>query len=89
MALGARPAEIRRMFLRYGLVLTSVGVIAGLTAAAVLSRLMSSLLFGVTALDPITFALTTAVLFGVTMAACYIPSRRAASIDPIETLRGD
>ena len=88
MALGARPAEIRRMFLRYGLVLTSVGVSAGLTAAAGLSRLMSSLLFGVTALDPITFALTAAVLFGVTMAACYIPARRAASIDPIETLRG-
>jgi putative ABC transport system permease protein len=48
---------------------------------------MSSLLFGVTALDPVTFALTAVVLFVVTIAACYIPARRAASIDPIETLR--
>ena len=89
MALGARPAEVRRMFLRYGVVSTGVGISIGLTAAAGLSRLMSSLLFGVTALDPATFALTAAVLFVVTIAACYIPARRAASIDPIETLRGD
>ena len=89
MALGARPAVVQRMFLRYGVVLTGVGISIGLTAAAGLSRLMSSLLFGVTALDPATFALTAAVLFVVTMAACYIPARRAASIDPIETLRGE
>jgi putative ABC transport system permease protein len=50
---------------------------------------MSSLLFGVTPLDPATFALTAVVLFAVTIGACYIPARRAASIDPIETLRGD
>jgi ABC-type antimicrobial peptide transport system permease subunit len=89
MALGARPAVVQRMFLRYGVVLTGVGISIGLTVAAGLSRLMSSLLFGVTALDPATFALTAAVLFVVTMAACYIPARRAASIDPIETLRGE
>jgi putative ABC transport system permease protein len=89
MALGAQPAEVRRMFLSYGLLLTSVGIGAGLAAAAGLSRLMSSLLFGVTPLDPATFALTAVVLFAVTIGACYIPARRAASIDPIETLRGD
>jgi len=89
IALGAQPAEVRRIFLRYGLVLTGAGIGAGLAVAAGLSKLMSSLLFGVTPLDPATFALTAVVLMAVTMSACYFPARRAATIDPINTLRGD
>ena len=89
MALGAQPGEVQRMFVRSGLVLTGAGVAAGLVAAAGLSRLMSSLLFGVTALDPATFGITAAILLGAAAVASYLPARRAASINPIETLRGD
>lgn len=89
MALGAPETVVKRMFMRQGLLLTGVGIALGLVAATVLSRLMSSLLFGVTPLDPATYGATATVLLVAAMVATYIPARRAASVDPMETLRGE
>jgi hypothetical protein len=89
MALGAQGTAVKRMFLRQGLSLTSVGIALGLVAAASLSRLMSSLLFGVMPFDPATYLATATVLLIAAMSATYIPARRAASLDPMETLRGE
>jgi ABC-type antimicrobial peptide transport system permease subunit len=89
LALGAQPREVQRMFVRYGLALTGVGLVLGLAAAAVLSRLLSSLLFGVKPLDPLTYGLTAMFLLVAGLGASYIPARRAASVDPVETLRGE
>jgi ABC-type antimicrobial peptide transport system permease subunit len=77
------------MFVRYGLALTGVGIAVGLAAAAVTSRLLSSLLFGVKPLDPLTYGLTAMILLGAALGASYIPARRPVSVDPIETLRGE
>ncbi len=89
MALGAPATAVKRMFLRQGLLLAAAGMALGLAAAAVLSRLMSSLLFGVAPLDPATYAAATAFLTLAALAATYLPARRAASVDPMETLRGE
>jgi putative ABC transport system permease protein len=89
MALGAQAGAVQRMFVRHGLLLCAFGVAVGLVSAASLSRLMSSLLFGVAPLDPITYLATPAVLFVVVTAACFIPARRAAAVDPAETLRSE
>uniref|UniRef100_Q01SC3 Permease n=1 Tax=Solibacter usitatus (strain Ellin6076) TaxID=234267 RepID=Q01SC3_SOLUE len=89
MALGAPAAAVKRMFLCRGLLLACVGIALGLAAAAALSRLMSSLLFGVTEFDPATYVVTVIVLLVAAMLATYIPARRAASLDPMATLRGE
>jgi len=89
MALGASEGAVKAMFLRRGLLLAGVGTALGLAAATGLSRLMSSLLFGVAPLDPATYGATAAVLLVAAMAATYIPARRAATVDPMETLRGE
>jgi len=89
MALGASEGVVKWMVLRHGLLVTGVGIALGLAAAIGLSRLMSSLLFGVTPLDPATYGATAAVLLIAAMAATYIPARRAATVDPMETLRGE
>jgi putative ABC transport system permease protein len=88
-ALGAQPAGLLRMFVRQGLWLTGIGAALGLVAAAVLTRLMSSLLFGVTALDPATYAAVSALLIIAGMLASYLPARRAIAIDPVQALRAD
>lgn len=89
MALGAQREMLVRMFVRQGLVLTGLGVVCGLAAAAGLTRLMMSLLFHVGTLDPMTYAGVTALLIVTAMLASYVPSRRAATLDPVETLRAE
>jgi predicted permease len=89
MALGAREPELRRMFVRNGLVLAALGVVCGLAAAIAFTRWMASLLFAVRPLDPLTYAAVAVALFGAAALASYLPSRRATSVDPVEALRAD
>jgi ABC-type antimicrobial peptide transport system permease subunit len=89
MALGATRAAVMRMIIARGLALTGVGITIGVLLAWSAMRVMQSLLYGVTAADPMTFA-TVTILFGtVALAACYLPARRAARLDPSEVLRCD
>jgi predicted permease len=88
-ALGAEPAQLTRMFVLQGLALSAVGAVAGLAAAMVLGRLMSSLLFGVGPLDPLAYVTALAVTVAAATFASYLPARRAAKIDPMNTLRAD
>lgn len=87
LALGAQRGQVRRQFLREGMRPTAAGVAIGLAAAAALTRLMSSLLFGVNRLDPLTYVLVTFVLLAVATLAAYVPAWRASRNDPIEALR--
>jgi predicted permease len=89
MALGAQPAGISRLFVRHGLLLAGVGTVLGLGSAAELTRLMSSLLFGVTTLDPMTYASVCVLLIIAAALASYLPSRRATAIDPVQALRSE
>jgi putative ABC transport system permease protein len=89
IALGAQPSALLGMYVRHGLLLAGVGAVVGLAAAAGLTRLMSSLLFGVTALDPVTYAAVSALLILAAVLASYLPARRAMAIDPLEALRAD
>jgi predicted permease len=89
IALGAQSGQVQRMFLRQGLVLTAIGVVIGLGVAFALTRGMSSLLFQVSPLDPLTFAGVSAVLILAAALASYLPSRRATRIDPIDSLRAE
>jgi ABC-type antimicrobial peptide transport system permease subunit len=83
IALGARPRTILADILKYGATLGTIGVILGALGAAALSRLISSLLFGVSPTDLKTFGLAAILLFTLTIAACLIPARRAVQIDPM------
>ena len=89
MAMGAQPAAMLPGFLKQGLLLAAIGVGVGLAAAVGLTRLMSSLLYGVSAVDPVTYAAVSALLMAAAVLASYIPARRAMAIDPIEALRAD
>jgi ABC-type antimicrobial peptide transport system permease subunit len=89
LALGAQPGELKRMFVRHGFVLAGIGVAAGLGAATGLSRLMSSLLYGISPLDPITYLAAPALLAAATVLASYLPARRAAAVDPVDALRAE
>jgi predicted permease len=89
LALGAQKGVLRWMFVRSALKLTGIGVVIGLGAAAVLMRLMKTLMFGVSPLDPLTF-LTVPVILAIAAAlASYLPARRAAGVDPVEALRAE
>jgi len=89
LALGAQPSTVKRIFVLHGLALASMGVVVGLAAASALTRLMASLLFGVSALDTTTYAAVLGVLISAATLASYLPARRAATIDPIKTLRAE
>ena len=89
LALGAQQGELKRMFVSHGLVLASIGVAVGLLAAAGLMRLMKSLLFGISPLDPLTYASVPLILAVATVLASYLPARRAAAVDPVEALRAE
>jgi predicted permease len=87
LALGAEPLRLKRMFLQHGLALAAVGITLGLSAALALTHLMTSLLFEIGPLDPPTYVSVVAVLLMAAALASYMPARRAASIDPVETLK--
>jgi ABC-type antimicrobial peptide transport system permease subunit len=87
MALGASATRVVRMMVGRGLALTGTGLVIGLGAAWAATRAMKNLLYGVTATDPATYAGVGALLAAVALAACWIPARRAARVDPIVVLR--
>jgi predicted permease len=89
MALGANKSELLWMFVRSALVLTGVGTFVGLGVAAALMRLMRTLLFGISPLDPITFTAVPVVLIAAAALASYLPARRTAAINPVEALRAE
>jgi predicted permease len=89
MALGAQQQKLTRMFVRHGLLLTGIGVACGLLAAIVSMRLLSSLLFNVRPVDPVTYAAASIGLVSTAWLASYVPSRRAATVDPVEALRAE
>jgi ABC-type lipoprotein release transport system permease subunit len=89
MALGASRTSILRLVVGKGLVLSILGVATGVAGALLLTRLMRSLLFGVTASDPLTFCLIPLLLILISLLATIIPAHRAAEIDPAECLRYD
>ena len=89
MALGAQVADVRRMVLRRGASLCAAGLALGLAGSLALTRPLSSLLFGVTPTDPISFLGASILLAGVALLACYLPARRATRVDPMNALRCD
>jgi putative ABC transport system permease protein len=87
MALGARPSEVRRMVVADGMKQALAGVVIGIAGAVWLTRMMSSLLFGVTPGDPLTLASVATLLLITAALACYVPARRATKVDPLIVLR--
>ncbi|HKQ62075.1 MAG TPA: ABC transporter permease [Candidatus Polarisedimenticolaceae bacterium] len=89
LALGARRGDVLRLVLGRGMKLVLIGVGAGLAGALLLTRLLTGMLFGVKPIDPLTYAAVPLTLALVALLACYLPARRAAAVDPVETLRHD
>ena len=87
MALGARPLDVLKLVVRQGMMLVLIGVVVGLAGALALTRVMSSLLFGVTERDPITFVAVAALLIVVAFISCFVPAHRATRVDPLIALR--
>ena len=87
LALGANRPAILKLVLGQGMILTAIGLVIGVAGAAILTRTLSGLIYGVGALDPLTFVAVPALLAAVALLACFVPARRAASVDPIATLR--
>jgi ABC-type antimicrobial peptide transport system permease subunit len=89
MALGAQQKTLTGMFVRHGLMLTGIGVACGLAVSFAVMRLMSTLLFKVSPADPVTYAAVSIGLGVTAFLASYLPSRRAATVDPVEALRAE
>ena len=87
MALGANREDILKLVVGQGVVLTAIGLVFGLSGMLALSRLLSSLLYGVTPTDPMTFVTVSVLLGAVAFLASYIPARRATKVDPTVALR--
>lgn len=86
MALGAQRSDVLKLVLGQGARLALFGIVAGVLAALGLMQLMESILYGVSATDPVTFAAVAIALLGVALLACYIPARRAIRVDPLVAL---
>ena len=89
MALGAQTAELTRMFVSHGLLLAAVGIVIGLGTAMILTRLMRTLLFKTSPLDPVTYLAVASGLVLIAMLASYVPARRATTVNPVEALRAE
>jgi ABC-type antimicrobial peptide transport system permease subunit len=89
VALGAQKGELRWMFVRSALALTGIGVIIGLGAAATVARIMRTLLFGVSPLDPLTFAVAPLILALAAALASFLPASRATAINPVDALKAE
>ncbi len=89
MALGAQIADVQRVFLRHGLLLTATGILIGIGVAMVVTRVMSTFLFGVGPMDPVTYAAVSATLAAVALIGTYLPARRATHVDPLAALRAE
>ena len=89
MALGAQPGNILSLVLRRGMKLTLIGMALGLMGAVASTRLLRDMLFGVKPIDPLTFAVMTLLLIGISLVACFLPARRATKVDPMNVLRGE
>jgi ABC-type antimicrobial peptide transport system permease subunit len=87
LALGAQPGDVLRLVVGEGMKMAGAGVALGLIASVALTRLMTGLLFGISATDPLTLAMIALLLVIVAMLACYIPARRATTVDPMIALR--
>jgi ABC-type antimicrobial peptide transport system permease subunit len=89
MAMGAQRQALTSLFVRQGLLLAGIGVVTGVVVAFAATRLMSSLLFNVSPMDPGTYVVATAGILAIAWLACYLPSRRAAAVNPVKALRAE
>jgi ABC-type antimicrobial peptide transport system permease subunit len=89
LALGAQKAELRWMFVRSALTLTAIGIVIGLGVAAGVSRLLRTLLFGVSPLDPLSYAAVPLILAAAAAIASFLPACRAAAVNPVDALKGE
>lgn len=89
MALGAQRAEVTRMFVRYGFTLAAIGIVCGLAAAVALARVMASLLFEVSPIDPVVYAAVSLSLAAAARLASYVPALRATGVNPVMALRAE
>ena len=89
MAVGAQLSDVRALFLRHGSRLTAIGITIGIALSLMLTRVMSAFLFGVGPTDPATYGAVSLALAAMTLAATYLPARRASRVDPVVALRGE
>ena len=89
LALGAQLSDVLRLVLGHGLKLTMIGAVIGLVGAFLATRAITSVLYGVSATDPLTFGFVSVLLIGVALVACYVPARRATKVEPLTALRNE